>query len=497
MLVKPGDDEDMLRVSGQPNTRIGVYVLSFAGDADLTLSYPSKSSLTSSSVGMAGLQVETPRRTYVGRETDAYMMIDLGQSSSERSFAIGSAGNGEGHYLTLVYVETAPGVRPVPSPPANVRASRSGTYSERVTVVWDASPGADFYRLSASLCTEQETRIPVSHDVESTSYGVEDWFREGCSGNDSYGHVQACNIAGCSSAVTIPWPTLHTVTPTRTPTPSPTGAATRTPTPTPIRTPTATDTRAPTPTATDTRIPTPTPIPTPSPTEPLPIPSQPHGLSAQRTGADQQNVDVDWNPNPDADYYLVSANVCTPGGDRTPYRVEVTGTSYRVEDWFTGLCNWFDSYGDVQACNASGCSSAASIPWPKPASPPPSAFPPVRWHDWLWVSIDGGATSKTYHIGDTAELCYYIRNDGSHAVYMVLYDYQPANYDGDGLILDGPRSIIAERYVGGGSLYRECFPDGVITGPQGFEAFRLEVRPPSEGPAPLTEYAELWIYVAP
>ena len=105
--------------------------------------------------------------------------------------------------------------------------------------------------------------------------------------------------------------------------------------------------------------------------------------------------------------------------------------------------------------------------------------------------------TQTYHVGDTAELCWFVRNDGSDTLWVTLDDYQPANYYLDGLLLDGPHSQLEGIYVGPGAQHYECYPDGVIAGPQGFEAFRPEVRYPSEGQAPLLEHAELWIYVAP
>jgi hypothetical protein len=113
---------------------------------------------------------------------------------------------GAGGTITASLVITV-GSAPPPVP-ENVWADRSVDFSQVVDIHWNPSPGATYYVVYADVCTEGEFRSQVHQEVSGVSFEVEDWYMEGCTAEDSHGWIQACNEAGCSSEVEIPWPGL-------------------------------------------------------------------------------------------------------------------------------------------------------------------------------------------------------------------------------------------------------------------------------------------------
>ncbi|MDH7487479.1 MAG: hypothetical protein QHJ81_14545 [Anaerolineae bacterium] len=97
-----------------------------------------------------------------------------------------------------------------PLPPGNVQARREGSQDELVSISWEASAGAESYQLSLLLCAAGQQPWPLVSSVDKTSHTVQDW---GDCQVPSNGEIRACNVAGCSPAVIIPWP-QRVVTPT-------------------------------------------------------------------------------------------------------------------------------------------------------------------------------------------------------------------------------------------------------------------------------------------
>ena len=122
-------------------------------------------------------------------------------------------------------------------------------------------------------------------------------------------------------------------------------------------------------------------------------------------------------------------------------------------------------------------------------------FPPQIFGTRISLSFPGGHAS-IHKIGESAQLCYTFTNVGQigpeGAGYsFYLYDFQPATQGSYGVDLSGPNQVLASGWASDGT---KCF-DGSISGPQGYEAFRLELYKGLF--STLVEVTELWIYVQP
>ena len=487
LVINPGDDQDELGIKIGENSRLITYVVSTKSSLDTNLRYTTNPEIGSSNAGMTSLRISSGNTVYRGGEEDEYIFVELGDSTSERLFNIRSSGDGTGSYVLIVYGEMAVIDRQSPSPPVNIIAARSGNAQQHVSIEWAPDPAADEYVLTASVCTEKEIRTTVEERMSTKSILLEDWFREGCSGNESYGWLQACNAAGCSEQAEIPWPGLvlpeaqpvtTTLTPRATNTPTVTSTGTRKPTRTPTPTLRPTRTSTPTPTMSATIYVRPTTETVPSP---LSIPASPTNVTAHRGGAYSQAVYASWSKPSTATYFYISGSLCTESGSRQTISDTTTSTAYTFLDWYREGCSGNNSYASISACNSAGCSAPVNIPWPLWVV---RNFPPEETSSLVSLSFPGGHGS-IHTIGETAKLCFTIQGGR----YFVLDDYQPAGLIDGGLDTSGPRQRLDEGMVL--STETRCF-EGTVTGPSGYEAFRIEIR--NEGG--LVDYAELWIYVS-
>jgi hypothetical protein len=115
-------------------------------------------------------------------------------------------------------------------------------------------------------------------------------------------------------------------------------------------------------------------------------------------------------------------------------------------------------------------------------------FPPERYSNYASITVEGGHGS-IHHIDEPMQVCYSFPANNS-GVGFNFNDYQPATLGSNGVDTSGSHQGMAHGSMASATNY--CFND-TVTGPSGYEAFRLEVL--FEGT--LVDFAEVWIYVEP
>jgi hypothetical protein len=123
-------------------------------------------------------------------------------------------------------------------------------------------------------------------------------------------------------------------------------------------------------------------------------------------------------------------------------------------------------------------------------------MPPWHFGEHTSLSVSGGHGS-IHKIGEYYELCWIFTGVGQigsegAGFSFYLYDFQPATPTTNGVDTNGPHQTIDSGWASDGE---RCFDDGIITGPPGFKAFRLELYRGFF--KSFVEYAEMWIYVEP
>ena len=123
-------------------------------------------------------------------------------------------------------------------------------------------------------------------------------------------------------------------------------------------------------------------------------------------------------------------------------------------------------------------------------------MPPWRFGQHTSLEVTGGHGS-IHKIGEYYELCWIFTNvslsgSGGSEYSFYLYDFQPATPTQNGVDTSGSHEIIDSGWATDGI---NCFDDGIISGPPGFKAFRLELYKGFF--KTFVEFAEMWIYIEP
>ena len=227
----------------------------------------------------------------------------------------------------------------------------------------------------------------------------------------------------------------------------------------------------------------PAPVQTPVAAPPLP----PGSVQARRDGSQNELVFISWDASARAESYQLSLLVCAAGKQPQPLNTSVQRTSHTVQDW--GDCQ-VPSKGEIRACNAAGCSSAAAIPWPEPAEVPTPGetqeelFPAEKTSDLVALSVEGEHGS-THAVGDTVQVCYAVQARD----HFYLKGRRAACPEAGQPVASGPYEVLE-----GGIFTKDisqCL-DVTLAAPGGCAAFQIEVW--REGS--LLDTAELWVRVA-